>query len=557
MLCSGRSSRIEMVQTAPSQQSYSETDITPALASFRQGRGDEAEAFCDAILAAVPDHIDALHLLGLVRHQQRRHGEALKFIGAVLDRAPRSVDALNNYGIVLGAVDRHQEALAPFEAALAVQPDHIGALVGRADALARLGRHEEAVEAYEAVRAREPNHLHALNESGGLHMRLGSPQSALACYERALALAPGTVELLVNRGTALRALNRDADALASFTQAAALRPDFAEARWNASLIGRRQGDFASGWKGYEWRWRKADWRARCRNFSAPLWLGDAPIAGRTILLHAEQGFGDTIQFIRYAPLVARLGARVVLECPAELTRLLRNADGVDQIIARGDALPAFDFHCPLLSLPLAFATELATVPANVPYLQSQAEQAAKWRGRLPQSGRMRVGICWAGNREHASDRGRSIPLDRFASILSASGLDFVSLQKEVGPAQAAALRDHGVFQLGQEFVDFADAAAVIAMLDLVISVDTAVAHLAGAMGKAVALLLPFSPDFRWMLNRTDSPWYPTVRLFRQSTLGDWDEVIERLREELAEVARRPVLQQLQTAIQSCAVPPIA
>jgi tetratricopeptide (TPR) repeat protein len=543
MLRSGRSSRIEMVQTALSQQSYSETDITPGLASFRQGRSDEAAAFCDAILAAVPDHIGALHLLGLVRHQQRRHGEALKFIGAVLDRAPRSVDALNNYGIVLGAVDRHQEALARFEAALALQPDHIGALVGRADALARLRRHEEAIEAYEAVRAREPNHLHALNEAGGLHMRLGSPQSALACYERALSLAPGTVELLVNRGTALRVLNRDADALASFTEAAALQPDFAEARWNASLIRLRQGDFASGWKDYEWRWRKADWRARRRNFSASPWLGDAPIAGRTILLHAEQGFGDTMQFIRYAPLVARLGARVVLECPAELTRLLRNADGVDQIVARGDALPAFDFHCPLLSLPLAFTTELATVPANVPYLQSQPEQAAKWRGRLPQSGRLRVGICWAGSREHASDRGRSIPLDRFASILSASGLDFVSLQKEVSSAQGAVLRDHGVFQLGQEFVDFADAAAVIAMLDLVISVDTAVAHLAGAMGRAVALLLPFSPDFRWMLNRTDSPWYPTMRLFRQSILGDWDGVIERLREELAEVARRPVLQQ--------------
>jgi Tfp pilus assembly protein PilF len=542
MLRSGRSSRIDVAQTTLSEHGHAETDITPALTSFGLGRCDEAAASCDAILAAVPDHIDALHLLGLVRHQQRRHDEALKFIGAVLDRAPRSADALNNCGIVLGALDRHKEALARFGAALAVQADHIGALAGRADALARLGRHDEALEAYEAVRTREPNHLHALNESGGLHMRLGSPQSALACYERALALVPGAVELLVNKGTALRALNRDADALASFTDAAALKPDFAEARWNASLIRLRQGDFTSGWKDYEWRWRKADWRSRCRNFSAPLWLGDAPIVGKTILLHAEQGFGDTIQFIRYAPLVARLGARVVLECPDELTRLLRNVEGVDRIVMRGDALPTFDFHCPLLSLPLAFGTELATVPANIPYLQSHPEQVAKWRGRLRQNGLPRVGICWAGSREHASDRGRSIPLDRFASTLSASGLDFVSLQKEVSPAQAAVLRDHGVFQLGQEFVDFADAAAVIAMLDLVVSVDTAVAHLAGAMGKAVALLLPFSPDFRWMLNRTDSPWYPTVRLFRQSALGDWDGVVERLREELGEVARRPVLQ---------------
>ncbi len=525
-----------MAQSARSEHSHVKTDITPALESFGQGRYDEAEASCDAILAAVPDHIDALHLLGLVRHQQKRHGEALQLIGAVLDRAPRWADALNNFAIVLSALDFHKDALARFEAALAVQPDHIGALAGRAGALARLGCHEEALEAYEMVRAREPNHLHALNESGGLHMRLGSPQAALACYERALTLAPGTAELLVNRGTALRALNRDTDALASFAEAAALKPDFAEAHWNASLIRLRQGDFANGWKDYEWRWRKADWRTRRRDFSAPLWLGDAPIAGKTILLHAEQGFGDTIQFIRYVPLVARLGAKIVVECPAELKRLLGNIEGVEQIVVRGEALPAFDFHCPLLSLPLSFGTELTTVPANVPYLQVHAEQVETWRGRLPQNGKRRVGICWAGSRDHMSDRGRSISLERFASILSVSNLNFVSLQKEVSPAQAAILQDRAVIQLGQEFVDFADAAAIISMLDLVVSVDTAVAHLAGAMGKAVAVLLPFSPDFRWMRQRTDSPWYPTMRLFRQSSLGDWDEVIERLQQELAEVA---------------------
>jgi hypothetical protein len=414
----------------------------------------------------------------------------------------------------------------------------VALLANHADTLARLKRDEEALATYQRLLDLQPDHQGALNESGGLHMRLGRPQAALACYDRALAVTP-LAELYVNKGTALRALNRDAEALASFAEAAALKPDLAEARWNASLVRLRQGDFAIGWKDYEWRWRKADWRARRRNFSAPLWLGDAPIAGKTILLHAEQGFGDTIQFIRYAPLVAQRGARVVLECPAEFTELLRDIEGVALTVARGGTLPAFDFHCPLLSLPLAFRTELATVPANVPYLQSRAVQIAKWRERLPQNGQLRVGICWAGSGEHLNDRIRSIPLDRFAGILSVSGLDFVSIQKEVSETDAAILRQHGVVLLGQQFADFADTAAVISVLDLVVSVDTAVAHLAGAMGKVVALLLPFSPDFRWLLDRTDSPWYPTMRLFRQSALGDWGGVIERLRGELADVARRP------------------
>jgi hypothetical protein len=421
----------------------------------------------------------------------------------------------------------------------------VALLANRADTLARLKRDEEALATYRRLLDLQPDHQGALNESGGLYMRLGRPQAALACYDRALAVTP-LAELYVNKGTALRALNRDAEALASFAEAVALKPDLAEARWNASLVRLRQGDFAIGWKDYEWRWRKADWRPRCRHFSVPLWLGDAPIAGKTILLHAEQGFGDTIQFIRYASLVAQRGARIVLECPAELTELLRDIQGVAQIVARGDALPAFDFHSPLLSLPLAFRTELATVPANVPYLQTHAERIAKWHGRLLQNGRLRVGICWAGNGDHLNDRIRSIPLDRFGSILSVSGLDFFSIQKEVSETDAAILRQRGVAQLGQQFADFADTAAVISMLDLVISVDTSVAHLAGAMGKAVALLLPFSPDFRWLLDRTNSPWYPTMRLFRQSALGDWGGVVERVRGELADVARRPVIHAART-----------
>jgi ADP-heptose:LPS heptosyltransferase len=209
------------------------------------------------------------------------------------------------------------------------------------------------------------------------------------------------------------------------------------------------------------------------------------------------------------------------------------------VLSDGEVLPDFDLHSPLLSLPLAFETELATVPTNIPYLRPFEERLAKWRDWLPASGRLRVGICWAGNSAHLNDRSRSMALERFATLLAVPGLDFVNVQKDVSEAQTEILRDHGVIQLGQEFADFADTAAVVAMLDLVIAVDTSVAHLAGAMGKPVALLVPFSPDFRWLLDRTDSPWYPSMRLFRQTAIGDWDGPLAKLREELVDVARRP------------------
>jgi ADP-heptose:LPS heptosyltransferase len=239
-------------------------------------------------------------------------------------------------------------------------------------------------------------------------------------------------------------------------------------------------------------------------------------------------------------LVAALGAKVLLGVHPPLTSLLAAVEGVAQVIADGGTLPQFDLYAPLLSLPLAFGTELATIPSRVPYISADDERIAKWRERMPQNGRLRIGICWAGTSAHPNNRNRSIPLERFAGILSVSGLDFVSLQKDVTDADAAILSRYDVTHFADEFTDFADTAAVVAMLDLVIAVDTSVAHLAGAMGKAVAVLIPFAPDFRWMRERTDSPWYPTMRLFRQSAIGDWDTPLERLRQELSVVAVRPV-----------------
>jgi tetratricopeptide (TPR) repeat protein len=525
-----------MAQASAQQQSH--TDIDQAVALHQRGHLDEAARIYSAILDSTPDQPDALNLLGLLRHQQGRNVEALRLIGGALERAAQSADIVNNYALVLAALGRHEEALAQLGQALAINATHINALANRAGTLTRLKRYEEALATYQRLLDVQPDHLGALNESGGLNMRLGRPQAALACYDRALAVN-ALPELHVNKGTALRALRRDEEALASFAAAIASKPDFAEAHWDASLLRLRHGDFARGWKDYEWRWRKADWAARRRNFSAPVWLGDAPIAGKTILLHAEQGFGDAIQFVRYAPFVAKSGASVILECQPELMPLLRDVEGVAEIVARGDALPAFDFHCPLLSLPLAFGTRLDTIPNAVPYLNAPEPRLREWAVRLADLPKPRVGLVWAGNPAHLSDCHRSVALRALTPILALAGIHVVSLQKDATAADKSLLAQFpNAVDVGHELRDFADTAAVIVQLDLVIAVDTSVAHLAGAMGKAVALLLPFSPDFRWLLDRADTPWYPTMRLFSQSALGDWDGVVERLCGELAEVGQR-------------------
>jgi hypothetical protein len=318
------------------------------------------------------------------------------------------------------------------------------------------------------------------------------------------------------------------------------KPDSADAKFNEALTRLCLGDFRRGWEKYEARWERPEFAKDRPSYPRPEWRGEAELQGKTILLVAEQGFGDAIQFARYAPMVAALGAKVLLGVRSPLTALMAQVPGVSQVIGGGETLPDFDLYCPLMTLPLAFGTELATIPSRVPYIKPPEERVAKWRDRLPESGRLRVGICWAGISGHPNNRRRSIPIERFARILSAPGVEFVNLQRDVGERDAAVLSEHGVHQLGQEFTDFADTAGVIALLDLVISVDTSVAHLAGAMAKAVGVLIPFSPDFRWMLERTDSPWYPTMRLYRQPAIGDWESPLERLRLELSALGSRPL-----------------
>jgi len=456
-----------------------------------------------------------------------------------LSLTPERADIHANRGAALLELDRVAQALASLDRAVALDLDNFAALNNRGNALAKLGRYVEALASYEEALALRPTDADALSNRGLALCELGRYDEALAQYAQALHNAPDFIHAHLKRGSTLVKLARMDEALASFARALALEPENAEANFNAALARLSLGDFAEGWRQYEYRWQRKKFAAARPDFPRPLWRGEKDLAGRTVLLTAEQGLGDAIQFVRYAPLVAALGAKVLLAVHRPLKALMQSVGGVAEVVADDEVLPRFDLYCPLPSLPLAFGTELSSIPARVPYLWPRPELVHEWRARLPQTGRLRIGICWAGNRDHLNDRRRSIPLEQFAEILSVAGVDFVNLQKDVSEAQAAILREYQVAQLGGEFADFADTAAVVAMLDLVIAVDTSVAHLAGAMGKAVALLVPFAPDFRWLLARTDSPWYPTMRLFRQSAIDDWQGPLERLRSELAALARQP------------------
>jgi tetratricopeptide (TPR) repeat protein len=544
-------------------------DIEQAKALHREGRLGEAQRVYAEILAEDHDHFDALHLLGLACHQQGRAVEALRLIGAALNAKSDCPDALSNYGLALAALDRHQEALASFERALALRPDHANAFNNRGLSLVALGRSAEALSSWDAALASDPSHVQALHNRGNALHDCRQHPAALADYDRFLAMEPDNLDVLNNRGGSLAVLGRLAEALGSYERAIAINPRMpellinkahvlaeqhefdgalaiyaqaaalagkrAEAMWYASLVRLRRGEFAQGWRDYEWRWQQASWEPQRRDFAAPLWLGKEALAGRTILLHAEQGYGDTIQFARYAGRVAALGATVLLEVQAPLLPLFAGFAGVAQVIARGERLPAFDCHCPLLSLPLAMRTSLDSIPADIPYLQAPAGRVAKWRERLGPRRAPRVGIVWAGSPVHKNDHHRSIALTRLAVLLSVPGVEFISLQTDLNSADAGVLSSEGrVVHLGGKLEDFADTAAVLSQLDLVVSVDTSVAHLAGALGRPVWMLLPFCPDFRWLLGREDSPWYPTARLFRQPRHGDWDSVLGRVCRELAQ-----------------------
>ena len=452
---------------------------------------------------------------------------------AALALRPDFVEAHNNLANLLKDEGRLDEAVGHYEAALALRPEMAELHRNLGLTLQAQKRYGGAVERFAAAAALAPgaasSHFDLANGLRDL-LRL---EEAEAAYRRALALDPGHADAHCNLGIALHDLGRLDEAEACFGRALALEPAHANAHVNLGMTRLLKGDFA-GLRDYEWRWRTKDAPA-ARDYGAPQWRGE-PLSGATILLHAEQGFGDTIQFVRYARLVAARGGKIVLEVPAPLARLLARLPEAAAVIRAGEPVPPVAFHAPLLSLPLLCGTDLATVPADVPYLSADPALTQPWRERFAARPGRRVGLAWAGRPSHPRDRERSLAPEALAPLGEVPGLAFVSLQPRAGGMRLPPL---AIDDAAPSFADFADTAAAIMALDLVVTVDTAVAHLAGALGKPVWVLLAAVPDWRWLIGRGDSAWYPAMRLFRQPRRGEWAPAIEAVKAALARLPERP------------------
>ena len=499
------------------------------------GRHHEALASYDRALAVRRTSPRRSPPGNLLRHL-RRLAEALESYDRALALRPNFAMAHYNRGRVLQDLNRQDEALASYDRALAARPQFAEALSNRGNVLLELNRRTEAVASYDRAVDVRPDFAEAFSDRGR-RWKSWPVREAVASFDRAIALKPAYSDAFSNRGIVLRQLHRFDEALADFASAIAASPSNPEAHFGEAEVRLLRADFDRGWKEYEWRSQAQQLRHSQRNFARPLWLGQHEIAGKTILLHAEQGLGDTIQFCRYVPLVAQRGARVVLEVQDSLKELMSSLAGASEVVASDAVLPEFDLQCPLLSLPLAFGTRLETIPSAVPYLQASSSAAAKWDTRLGPNHRLRVGLAWSGR---PMPRHRSIPLGSLLSLLDMDAT-FVSLQKDVKPEEASILSERSdLLHFGDDLQDFSETAALIANMDLVISINTSVAHLAGALAKPIWVMLPFTPDWRWLLDRNDSPWYPTARLFRQDETRSWEGVIARVREALtAQISGTP------------------
>jgi cytochrome c-type biogenesis protein CcmH/NrfG len=437
-------------------------------------------------------------------------------------------------------LESYDGAVAAFQTIIRLKPDTPGALNNLGIALQGTGRLDEAIASFRQAIRLKPDLAEAHNNLGNAVEDKGQLDEAIASFRQAIRLKPDLADAHNNLGNALTDKGRLEEAVPAYGQAIALNPDLSAAHTNLGLALLARGDFRRGLQEYEWRWKCKDFPFSGRNFAQPQWDG-CPLEGRTLVLHAEQGFGDALQFIRYLPLVQQRGGRIVIECPAGLQRLFQTTmAGRCQIVVRGQPLPPFDLHCPILSLPLAFKTTMESIPAEVPYLFADAELVESWRQKLGVSAAgLKVALAWAGNPKVKGDRTRSMSLDRLAPLWEVGGATFYSLQKGAAAVRAdQPPAGQPLVNLAPELHDFADTAAVMGLMDLVITTDTSVAHLAGALGRPVWVMLRFMPDWRWFLDRDDSPWYPTMRLFRQTTPGDWLDVVQRVAKHLENSKRQ-------------------
>ena len=501
-----------------------------ALARFEQS---------DAIR---PGRSDTLFKKGVCLQLLARLDEAAANYTMALAADAKNHVARNNLGAVLLELGQLEEAVAHLRKSIQNRPNDARALNNLGLALTRLKQLDEALPVLDRAVAFDPNLAEAINNRGNVLRQLDRADEAMADFDRALALKPAYGNAHANRAACLDSLSRYQEAFAGYKTALVLNPDDGDAHWNFAINRLRVGDYRTGWAEAEWRWKAPSLRIHRRQWNRPLWLGSQPVAGKTVLVFNDQGLGDAIQFCRYVPKLAALGARVVLEIDEPLKELLSALPGVAQCLVKGEALPDHDYYCPLMSLPLAFGTMVDTVPSDVPYLSTDRHHKS-WQAFFGATAKPRIGLVWSGNPTHGNDRNRSMPLKMLTPLFDV-GAQLVSLQKNARDGDLAFLRQRsGILDAAPEIGNFADTAALVEQLDLVISVDTSVAHLAGALGRPVWILLPHVPDYRWLLGRSDNVWYPTARLYRQTAKRDYAEVVDRVRADLLRefVSKDPAL----------------
>lgn len=507
--------------------------LRQAEAAYDQGALDEARRLCGSLLERRPDESRALCLMAAIAADAGLTEEGLNWTRRAAAADPASASPHFVAGRLWQGAGRLPEAEASYRRAVELQPAHARAHNNLGSVLQMQGRLEAALIAYRRALDLDPGLPQANQNYASIVRDAGALERAANDYLRHTQANPNDALAFNDLGNTLRELGRHDEALAAYGQALALNPELAEAHFSRSFVQLLLGDYAAGWKEYEWRWRIPAFNAPARRFARPIWDGGA-LAGGTVLLHAEQGLGDTLQFVRYAPLVAQRCAQVVLECQPELKGLMQGVAGVHRVIAQGEALPAFGEHAPLMSLPGIFGTTLDRVPWNGPYLHANAGRRAAWQDAMPSDRkRLKVGLVWAGRPQQWDDRKRSISLAMLAPLAGAGDVTFFSLQKGAAAAEASAPpAGMKLVDVSARIADFSDTAALASLLDLVITIDTSVAHLAGAMGLPVWVLTAHAPDWRYHLGRDDNPWYPSMRLIRQERDGDWSGAIGRVAEAL-------------------------
>lgn len=516
------------------QPEYVEAHINLGNVFQELGRLEDAIGCYKRAISLKPDHAEAHYNLAGTLKNNHKLDEAASSYRRAIEIDPHHADAHNNLGAILQEQDKLNEAIACFVKAISLKPDYAEAHNNLGTTFQELGRLDEAMASYHKAIEIMPDHAEVHNNIGTVFQEQGKLEASIEKYKKAIALAPDHAKAHNNIGAALQEQGKYNEAMAFYRQAITLKPDYAEAHLNRSFILMLMGNLEEGWPEYEWRLRTKD--RIPRTFPQPEWDG-VPLQGKSVLVHAEQGFGDTIQFVRYLPMIKARGGRVIFECQKTLLRLLKNNMGIDEIVEQSlnyEQLKQFDVHIPLLSLPGIFGIKKDTLSSAAPYIKVDPDLVTQCRSRLSDHGAFNVGIVWTGKTSYKYVYyKRSCSLSDFAPLADIPGLAFYSLQK--GPASKEAEKPpHGmkIIKLDDELNDFTDTAALIANMDLVISIDTSVAHLAGAVGKPVWNLLSFAPDWRWFPNRIDSPWYPTMRLFRQTQPNDWNDVFRQVKKAL-------------------------